>query len=62
MFSFLSSKFEYTQISKQILCKVELTFPMTTKEFKEEIPGALQEERKQHTGFMEKLREFFPSR
>jgi hypothetical protein len=38
---------------------------MTTKEmkdFKEEIPGALQEERKQHTGFMEKLREFFPSR
>ncbi|XP_046444248.1 synaptic vesicle membrane protein VAT-1 homolog-like [Daphnia pulex] len=39
--------------------KVELTLPMTTKEmkdFKEEIPGALQEERKQHTGFMEKLR------
>jgi hypothetical protein len=31
------------------------------KEFKEEIPAALQEESK-HTGFMEKLREFFPSR
>lgn len=48
-----------------MICKVELTLPMTTKEmkdFKEEIPGALQEERKQHTGFMEKLREFFPSR
>jgi hypothetical protein len=43
---------------------VELTIPMTTKEmkeFKEDIPVAFQEESK-HTGFMEKLREFFLSR
>lgn len=43
---------------------VELTVPMSQKEMehlKEDIPAAMLEEKKQHGGFLEKLRETFSS-
>lgn len=58
---FILKKLSIENNSLSFLYKVELTIPMTTKEmkeFKEDIPVAFQEESK-HTGFMEKLREFF---